>query len=426
MTKSKAKLHVASKFNVDQLNDQPLFATNPEAVLPLLSMLGQAQLSIDDLLGQLSRQFIEQLLVLSAQSVAGAQHKGRHTGDVRWHGSQGGVVNLGQSKLHVKRPRLRSANGEVAVPAYSALAQDGDLSRRIADILVCNVSTRKYARVVHRCADELGISKSAVSRQFVKQSAQNWAQLMNRDLSQIDFVAMYVDGVIVAKHHIIAAVGVDAQGNKHVLGLAPGSSENAKVVKDLLGDLALRGIDLNVPRLWVIDGSKALRSGIEQVCGKDAKVQRCRIHKIRNVSERLPKDRAEQVRWLMKQAFKLDTTAGKLRLKELARSLKAQHPDAAASVLEGLDEMFTITELGITGELARCLATTNVIESPNSVVRRVSGRVTNYKDAEMALRWTAAGFIEAEKSFKKLRGYADLKILINSLRPAAQQLKKAA
>lgn len=426
MAKSKAKLHVASKFNVDQLNGQPLFATNPETVLPLLSMIGQAQLSIDDLLGQISRSFLEQMLVLSAQSVAGTQHKGRHTGEVRWHGSQGGVVNLGHSKLHVKRPRLRTTGGEVAVPAYAALAKDGDLSRRISDILVCNVSTRKYARVVHRCADELGISKSAVSRQFVKQSAQAWAQLMARDLSQIDFVAMYVDGLIVAKHHIIAAVGVDAQGNKHVLGLAPGSSENAKVVKDLLSDLAYRGVDLNISRLWVIDGSKALRSGIEQLCGKDAKVQRCRIHKIRNVSERLPKERAEQVRWLMKQAFKLDAPKGKQRLRELAKDLKAQHPDAAASVLEGIDEMFTTTELGITGELARCLATTNVIESPNSVVRRVSGRVTNYKDAEMALRWTAAGFIEAEKSFKKLRGYADLKILINSLRPKSQPLKKTA
>ncbi|NDH51645.1 MAG: IS256 family transposase [Betaproteobacteria bacterium] len=418
--------HVTSKFNVAQLNEQPLFATNPQAALPLLSMIGQAQLSIDDLLGQLSRQFIEQLLVLSAQSVAGSQHKGRHTGEVRWHGSQSGVVNLGQSKMRLKRPRLRTSGGEVAVPAYAALANDGELSRRIADILVCNVSTRKYARVVHRCANELGISKSAVSRQFVKQSAQAWAQLMSRDLSQQDFVAMYVDGVIVAKHHIIAAVGVDAQGNKHVLGLAPGSSENAKVVKDLLSDLARRGVDLNVPRLWVIDGSKALRSGIEQLCGKDAKVQRWRIHKIRNVSERLPKDRAEQVRWLMKQAFKLDAPKGRQRLKELAKDLKAQHPDAAASVLEGMDEMFTITELGITGELARCLATTNVIESPNSVVRRVSGRVTNYKDAQMALRWTDAGFIEAEKRFKKLRDYADLKILINSLRPAAQPLKKAA
>ena len=426
MRKSKPKLQVTSKFNVNQLSHQPLFSTNPEAALPLLSMIGQAQVSIDDLLGQLSRSFLEQLLVLSAQSVAGAKHPGRQSGDVRWHGAQGGVVALGHSKLQLKRPRLRSAKGEVEVPAYAALARDGELSRRIADILVCNVSTRKYARVVHRCADELGISKSAVSRQFVKQSAQAWAQLMGRDLSQIDFVAMYVDGIIVARHHIIAAVGVDAQGDKHVLGLAPGSSENAKVVKDLLSGLAQRGLDLNIARLWVIDGSKALRSGIEQLCGKDAKVQRCRIHKIRNVSERLPKDRAEQVRWLMKQAFKLDAPKGRQRLKELANDLKAQHPDAAASALEGLDEMFTITELGITGELARCLGTTNVIESPNSVVRRVSGRVTNYKDAEMALRWTAAGFLEAEKSFRKLRGHDDLKILINSLRPATQQLKKAA
>lgn len=134
MAKSKAKLHVASKFNVDQLREQPLFSTNPEAALPLLSMIGQAQLSIDDLLGQLSRQFIEHMLVLSAQSVAGVQHKGRHTGEVRWHGSQSGVVRLGQSKIQVKRPRLRTTDGEVAVPAYAALANDANLSQRIADI----------------------------------------------------------------------------------------------------------------------------------------------------------------------------------------------------------------------------------------------------------------------------------------------------
>ena len=417
MKRSIAKFHVANKSDIARLNAQPLFAANPEAAFPLLSMIGEARLFIDDLVGQLSRQFIEQRLVLSAQTVAGSRHPGRHAGEVRWHGAQGGVVAVDHSKLHVKRPRLRANGAEVAVPAYAALAKDSDLSRRIADILVCNVSRRKYARVVHRCADELGISKSAVLRQFVKQSAQALAQLMGRDLGQSDFGAVYTDGIIVARHHIIAALGVDAQGNKHVLGLARGSSENAKVVKDLLGALTQRGFDLNIPRLWVIDVSKALRSGIEQMCGKVARVQRCRINKIRKVTDRLPKDRAQQVRWLIKQAFKLDTLKGKQRLKELARDLKAQHPDAAASVLEGIDEMFTITELGITGELARCQATTNVIESPNSAVRRISGRVTNYKDAEKALRWTAASFLEAEKSFKKLRGHADLNVLINGLRP---------
>ena len=426
MKQSKPKLRVISKSEFANLSEQPLFATHPEAALPLLSMIGQAQLSIEDLLGTISRQFIEQLLVLSAQTVAGVKHPGRQTGDIRWHGAQGGVVALGHAKLAIKRPRLRSPAGEVEVPAYAALAKDADLSRRIADILVCNVSTRKYARVVHRCAGELGISKSAVSRQFVKQSALAWSQLMRRDFSKTDLVAIYMDGIIVARHHVVAAVGVDAQGDKQVLGLASGSSENAKVVKDLFNDLAQRGIDLNVPRLWVIDGSKALRSAIEQMCGKDAFVQRCRIHKIRNVAERLPKDRAEQVRWLMKQAFKLDAPRDRQKIKEMARSLKAQHPDAAASALEGLDEMFTITDLGIDGELARCLATTNLIESPNSVVRRVSGRVTNYKSAEMALRWTAAGFLEAEKSFRKVRGYRQMKTLINAIRPSAQALKKAA
>ena len=151
-----------------------------------------------------------------------------------------------------------------------------------------------------------------------------------------------------------------------------------------------------------------------------------RIHKIRNVNERLPKDKAQQVRWVMAQSFKLDAVRGKSKLRELARQLQTQHPDAAASMREGMDELFTITELGVTGELARCLATPNVIESPNSVVRWVSRRVTNYKSADMALRWTAAGFLEAEKSFRKLRGFAQLQSLISGLRPQAPAPRKAA
>lgn len=425
MKQSKAKVSVLNKA-MARLDGLPLLMAHPQAALPMIEMIGNAQLSIDDLLGQVSRQFIEQLLLLSAQSVAGAKHPGRHDGEIRWHGRQGGSVAIGQAKVRVQRPRLRDAQGEVAVPAYAALAGDSDLARRMADILVSGVSTRKYARVVHRCAKEVGISKSVVSRQFVKESAQALAKLMRRSFAEVDIVAVYVDGIVVAKHHIIAAVGVDAPGAKHVLGLACGSSENAKVVKDLLGTLADRGLDLNEPRLWVIDGSKALRSAIEQRCGDAAKVQRCRIHKIRNVVERLPKDKADQARWVMTQAFKLAKSKGIDKLKALSEQLQAQHPDAAASVLEGLDEMFTITQLGITGELARCLATTNVIESPNSAVRRVSGRVTTYKDAQMALRWTAAGFLEAEKSFRKVRGHVQMKTLINALRPKAQSLKRAA
>ncbi len=419
------KSHIVNK-NWAALQEQPLLMANPQAALPLLSMIGQAQLSIEDLLGRMSRQFVEQLLMMAAESVAGPKHPGRSAGQVRWHGSQGGLVNLGTSKLKVTRPRLRDRTGEVLLPGYAGLAGDDALSRRIADVLTCNVSTRKYTRVMYRCADEMGISRSAVSRHFIKESAQALAKLMDRDFSKADLVAIYVDGIIIAGHHLIAAIGVDATAAKHMLGIVCGSSENAKVVKDLLGSLAQRGVDMNLPRLWVIDGSKALRSGIEQFCAEAAHVQRCRIHKIRNVAERLPKTKAAQTRWVMTQALKGDADAGIQKLKAHAKHLKAQHPDAAASLLEGLEELFTINRLGVTGELARCLATTNVIESPNSVVRRVSARVTNYRDADMAMRWAAAGFLEAEKSFRRLRGHQHVAAFIRVMRPVSVQLKNAA
>ena len=183
---------------------------------------------------------------------------------------------------------------------------------------------------------------------------------------------------------------------------------------------------MGISRLWVIDGSKALRSGIEQFCGEAAHVQRCRIHKIRNVTERLPKARAAQTRWVMTQALKGEADAGIQKLQTHAKHLKAQHPDAAASLLEGLAELFTINRLGVTGELARCLATTNVIESPNSVARRVSARVTNYRDADIAIHWAAAGFLKAEKAFRRLRGHQHIAALIHAMRPVSVQPKKAA
>ena len=425
MKKSTRKAQFVNK-NSAALDRLPLLMANPQAALPLLSMIGQAQFSIEDLLGKLSRQFVEQLLMMAAVSVAGPKHPGCSTGDLRWHGSQGGVVNVGTSKLRVTRPRLRDRAGEVVLPGYAALARDEKLSRRIADVLTCNVSTRKYTRVMYQCADEMGIARSSVSRHFIKESAHALEKLMAREFGDTDLVAIYVDGIIVAKHHLIAAIGVDATGVKHMLGLVSGSSENARVVKDLLAGLAERGVDMNLARLWVIDGSKALRSAIEQVCGEAAHVQRCRIHKIRNVTERLPKTRAAQTRWVMAQALKGDTEVGIQKLKAHAKHLKAQHPDAAASLLEGLEELFTINRLGVTGELARCLATTNVIESPNSVVRRVGRRVTNYRDVNMAMRWAAAGFLEAEKAFRRLRGHQHIAALIRMMRPAPIQLKKAA
>ena len=392
------------------------FREGRQHLLPLLELVRDAKASVDELMMGAARQFIEQLLVISAQQVAGEKHPGRRGSEVRWHGKQAGRIGLAERKLSIERPRLRGrAGGEVAVPAYAQLREHPDLGRRIHDILVSGVSTRKYGRVLPAMANTVGISKSAVSREFVAQSRQMLEALAARRWDGKDFLVIYLDGIVVAQHHILAAVGVDAGGGKHLLGLAAGSSENKRVAKDLLTHLVEHGLTPEVSRLYVIDGSKALRSAVEEVFGRAAEVQRCRTHKIRNVTERLPKELAAQVKSVMRAAYKLPEKDGKAKLRQQAAWLQADHPDAAASLLEGLDEIFTVNRLGLTPQLMRCLATTNLIENPNGAVRRTSGRVCRYRDVTMALRWTASGFLEAEKNFRRLQGYRDLWVLATAL-----------
>jgi transposase-like protein len=260
-----------------------------------------------------------------------------------------------------------------------------------------------------------------VSRRFVEASAAQLAELNERNLAQLDLLVIYIDGIVVDGHHIIAAVGVDGTGAKHLLGLAAGATENAQVVKDLLKQLIARGLDPNLDYLFVIDGSKALRSAIDEIFGAHAKVQRCRTHKVRNVLDRLPKTEAAQTAAVMRAAYKLSPKEGMAKLRKQAQWLEREHPDAAASLLEGLTETFTVNDLGLPPSLIRCLCTTNIIENPNGIVRRTSRRVTRYRDIDMALRWTAAGFIEAQKSFRKIQGVDDLWILKAALKRPTEQ-----
>lgn len=396
------------------------FSEGGQHLLPLLELIRDAKASVDELMMGAARQFIEQLLVMSAQEVAGAKHPGRKGGDVRWHGRQSGRIALAERQLTIARPRLRSREGrEVAVPAYTRLQERPELGGRVHDILVAGVSTRKYGRVLPAMAGTVGIDKSSVSREFVAASRRVLEALAARRWDGVDLLAVYLDGIVVANHHILAAIGVDAAGGKHLLGLAAGSSENKRVAKDLLTHLVEHGLGPEASRLFVIDGSKALRAAIEEVFGAAAQVQRCRTHKIRNVTERLPKALAAQVKSVMRAAYKLPEREGKARLRQQASWLQADHPDAAASLLEGLDELFTVNRLGLTPALMRGLATTNLIENPNGAVRRVTHRVCRYRDAEMALRWTATGFLEAEKGFRRLQGHRDLWVLAAALgRPA--------
>ena len=392
------------------------FVGQEQVLSPLLELIQHARANIDELMSETGRALVEQLLVVSAQEVAGRKHPGQHRTDIRWHGRQRGSIALAERKLSVTRPRLRDAQGEVAIPAYAQLREDGRLGSRIHDILVSGVSTRKYARVLPQMAGAVGIKKSSVSRQFIKASEKALQALMERRLEKLDLLALYLDGIVVGDSHILAAVGVDGEGQKHMLGLAQGASENAAVAKDLLAGLIERGLDPQRHYLFIIDGSKALRAAITELFGAQAPVQRCRTHKLRNVAERIPDQTVKaQIKAVMHAAYQLPEQAGMARMKQQAQWLQREYPDAAASLLEGLEETFTVNRLGLTPTLRRCLATTNIIENPNGAVRRVTRRVSRYRDAEMALRWTAAGFLEAEKSFRKIHGVKDLWVLATAL-----------
>ena len=401
-----------------------------QALLPMLELLEDAQASIDELMNEAARAFIEQLLVVSAQEVAGTKLRGRVEGEVLWHGSQRGQITLAERRLQVTKPRLRTkgtASKEVAVPAYERLRGDARMGQRVRDILVKGVSTRKYKAVLPEVAGTVGVSKSAVSRSFIEASAAQLATLNEGPLKDLDLLVIYIDGIIMAGHHVLAAIGVDREGDKHLLGLRAGASENAQVVKDLLTSFVDRGLPVDVDSRFVIDGGKALRSAIDEVFGAHAHVQRCRTHKLRNVLERLPKEIKAQTKSVMNAAYKLDAKQGMQKIRQQAKWLQAEHADAAASLLEGLEETFTVNKLGLPPSLMRCLCTTNIIENPNGIVRTTTNRLKRWRDQDMALRWCAAGFIEAEKSFRKIAGVKDLWVLETALgRKLSEPQTKAA
>jgi transposase-like protein len=405
---------IAQKTDTAQL--RAFLSKNAQFLLPMLELVTESKQALDDVIDAAGRAMVEALLVLSAEQVAGPKRQGQRdaaSGPVGWHGSQAGRVALKERKLGVEKPRLRTrgkGGREVEVPAYDALRQDGRLGERMLDILMAGVSTRNYERVLPEMAETCGVSKSQVSRKTIEASEAALKALLERRFDALDILVVYIDGIIFGEHHVIVAVGVDADGRKHVLGLRDGASENAVVVKDLLEDLVERGLRPERKRLFVIDGSKALRSAITAVFAK-APVQRCRAHKVRNVVAQLPEHLKDQVKAAMRAAYKLDAKEGIARLKKQARWLEAEYRDAASSLLEGLEETFTINTLGLGPKLRKCLATTNVIENPNGETRRRTNRVSRWRDGSMVLRWAAASYLDAERHFRKIIGYEDLWML---------------
>jgi transposase-like protein len=398
---------------------------------PMLQLVEQSKLAADELITAMGKAAIEALLQLSAQELAGPKQQGQRGMDrpIYHHGTQDGVVELAERKVKVKRPRLRKREGgasaEVPIPAYEAMQDKGQLGPRMLQILLDGVSTRGYEQVLPRMADSLGISKSAVSRQIIEEGEKQLKDLMDRRFDDKDILIIWIDGIQFAGHHILAAVGVDVDGYKYVLGISQGAAENSVTVTTLLESMVERGIKPDRRRLFVIDGSKALRAGIDRVYGSNNPVQRCRNHKLRNVVSHLPQEQQDQARSAMRAAWKLPADQGMARLEQLAKWYDKDQPGAAGSLREGLAEMFTVNLLGLPKELCRCLSNTNLIDSGHSAVRRATGRVTRWRDGSMALRWAACGFVIAEKRFNKIQGCEKLWILDTHLKDELVEKRKA-
>jgi transposase-like protein len=388
--------------------------------LPMAGVLRDVQHAFFGLCIHAGKQVLAAMMEADRQALCGP--KGRP--DARRRAYRGGhthsSVVLGGQRIGVDRPRVRSVESvELSLPTFDWAAATDPLDRSTMHAIAAGVTTRRYRGTLDELPDgevSSSTSKSAVSRRFVALSTEQLHEWMSSALDALDLPVVMVDGICFSERVIIVALGIDTKGRKHVLGLREGSTEKAQVVKSLLSDLVERGLDAEQPRLWVIDGGKALRSAIVRMFGATALIQRCQEHKRRNVIEHLPKHLHPNVSRVLRDAWKTtDTKLAKRQLERLASSLQADHPGAAASVREGLEETLTLQELGITGALYRTLRTTNPIENLNGLIADYTHNVKRWRDGQMVLRWVASALSDARQRFRALKGFRDIPKLIAAL-----------
>jgi transposase-like protein len=334
------------------------------------------------------------------------------------YGHQPGFVTLAGQKASIQRPRVRQAGGgsEVELSLYQALQSPSAMPEAALKRMVRGVSTRNYEEVVEVAREGFGVKKSSVSRAFVKATAAAISELSSRKLNQNRFLAIFLDGVEYAGETMLVALGLTETGEKKILGLRQGASENAAVCTALLEELRERGLDTSQPILAVIDGSKALAAAVKRVWGEKARIQRCQIHKRRNVEAHLPDKHHDELRRQLHAAWhETDYERAKKQLLTTVRWLERLSPDAASSLREGMEETLTVVKLGLPELLRLTLATTNPIESALSVTRTVTARVTHWRNGDMRRRWCTAGLLRAEQRFRRIKGFRHLPELARAL-----------
>ena len=395
-------------------------AAQVQISLPLQGVLHDVKHAFYGLCIHAGREVLAQMLEADRVALCGAKGVPDASRCAVRGGSTSSRVVLGGQRIEFRRPRARALEaGELELPTYTWAAGADPLNAATMAAIAAGVSTRRYAGTLDALPPPevaLCTSKSAVSRRFVALSQEQLDQWLSRPLGELDLPVVMVEGIHFRDRLILVVVGIDSLGDKHVLGLREGSTEATRVVRSLLADLIDRGLDAQRMRLWVIDGSKALRKAIVECFGVTALIQRCQEHKRRNVIEHLPEELHASVNRTLRDAWDgKNATLAKKQLLRLAASLQAQHPGAAASLKEGLEETLTAQALGITGALYRTLRTTNPIENLNGSIAHYTRNVKRWKDGQMTLRWVASAFSDAAGRFRKLRGHSDMKSLISAL-----------
>ncbi len=393
--------------------------------LPMLEVILQTKAEVEALSAQAGLKIIHHFLEQEIE-----QRCGPHGQQSAYrHGSQPGYVVFAGRKVCIDKPRVRAQGKEMTLKSYRAFQQDGRMQRAVARKLTHQVSTRNYAAAIDECLEGYGIDKSSVSRQWKAVTEAELQKLVQRPVPA-ELVALLIDGQYFRKECLIVALGIDKKAQKHVLGLWQGATENSTLVRELLADLRERGLNTEAAMLVVIDGAKALYKGVRDIFGERALVQRCRVHKLRNVLEHLPREKRAQAAWRLRGAWAKGTSEEAFKeLRACVKWLDTISPSAARSLEEGLDDTLTITRLGLHEFLVRTFSSTNLIESCFARTQSWTSRVKRWRGAKMVLRWGAAALLFAEKGFRKVRGYHHMHQLIQALQTHQSKLaplKKAA
>jgi putative transposase len=396
---------------------------NIQMILPLADIVGLLQQGVGNLLRQAGLELMHLVMDEEVKSLAGErhqQHEGRRAH--RWGKEDGYCVVDGQ-KVPIRRTRLRTADKrEQRLGSYELFQRSGPIQASVWDKMMRGLSTRNYGAVVKDFQNAYGIEKSAVSENFIEASREKVKQLMERPLGELRLCAVLIDGTPFKDRQMIVALGIGCDGTKTVLGIREGATENATVVSALLSELVERGLDFSTPRLYILDGGKALHAAVRRHAGEAAFIQRCQVHKKRNVVDHLPDEHKADVKKKLQNAYAMsEYSDAKRALEKLHRELMDLNPSAARSLEEGMEETLTVHRLRVPDQLRRTLSCTNVIESAFSIVETVCRNVKRWQPGDQIERWVGSGLLVAERQFRKVIGHRQIPLLLSCMANAVSK-----